>query len=280
MPPDAQPAAGLPPSGGDLTALRHKRAFLLDMDGVIYTGNTPIAGAPEFFRFLAETGRAFQCITNNSTLTADQFVQKLAAMDIHVTPEHVLTSSQAAALALRERLPQGARIFAIGEEGLVRALIGAGFHLVQERAQAVVCGLDRRLTYRRLTQACFALREGATFVATNPDHSMPTELGQLPGNGAALAYLQTATGLAPTVIGKPEATMLEVAMHRLGVTPQDTVMVGDGLLTDIVAGQRAGVAKVLVLTGVSAAEDVRTAPAPPDFVFANLNELREALGPK
>ncbi len=278
MPPPAQPF-GLPALNDEaLHALRAKRAFLLDMDGVIYTGNTPITGAPEFFQFLERTGRKYQCITNNSTLSAKQFVQKLATMGIDVTPDHVLTSSQAAAEALRERFPAGARVFAIGEEGLIRALVGAGFRLVHRRAQAVVCGLDRRLTYERLVVACFAIRDGAAFVATNPDLYLPTEEGLLPGNGAAVAYLQTATGVAPTVIGKPEATMLEVAMRHLGASPKDTVMIGDGLLTDMLAGQRAGVTKVLVLTGVSTAEDLPTAPAPPDYVFPNLPALQEVLG--
>ena len=278
MPLQAQPGVIPSPSAAQLDALRAKRAFLLDMDGVIYTGNTPITGGPEFFQFLARTGRKYQCITNNSTLTAEQFAAKLASMGIQVTPDHVLTSSQAAAVALRARLAPGARVLAIGEEGLVRALVGAGFKLVHERAQAVVCGLDRRLTYERLTAACFAIRAGAAFVATNPDLSLPTEEGLLPGNGAAVAYLQTATGEAPTVIGKPEATMLEVAMHRLGVGASDTVMVGDGLLTDMLAGQRAGVTNVLVLTGVSSAGDLPSAPAPPDYVFADLPALQEALG--
>src|SRR6266508_1054936 len=127
MPPQAQPGALPTPASASFDALRDKRAFLLDMDGVIYTGNTPITGALEFFQFLERTGRKFQCITNNSTLSAAQFVQKLDAMGIHVSEDHVLTSSQAAAEALRERLLPGARIFAIGEEGLVRALIDAKF---------------------------------------------------------------------------------------------------------------------------------------------------------
>jgi 4-nitrophenyl phosphatase len=247
------------------------------MDGVIYTGNTAIAGAPEFFRFLERTDRAFQCITNNSTLTAAQFAAKLASMDIHVAPGRVLTSAEATAVALRQRFPEGTRVFAIGEEGLARAMIGAGFRLVHERAQVVVVGLDRRLTYQRLMRACFAIREGAAFIATNPDLYLPTEEGMLPGTGATLAYLQTATGVAPTAIGKPESTMLEVAMHRLGVAADETVMIGDGLLTDMPAGQRAGTTTLLVLTGVSTAADVANAPSPPDYVFPNLSALQEAL---
>jgi 4-nitrophenyl phosphatase len=260
-----------------IARLRSLRAFLVDLDGVVYTGNTPVPGASEFFQFLTATGRLFQCITNNSTLTADQFAAKLRAMHVDVRPDQVLTSPHATAVALRDRLPRGARVMAIGEEGLVRALVDGGFKLVAERPDALVCGLDRQLTYERLAAACLAVRTGIPFIATNPDLSLPTEHGFLPGNGAAVAYIQTATGVAPTVIGKPEATMLQVAMELLGVTAEETAIVGDGLLTDMLAGQRAGMTRILVLTGVTTQEDIAGASAPPDFTFADLPALQQAL---
>ena len=252
-------------------------AFLIDLDGVVYTGNTPIRGAAEFFRYLARTGRRFQCITNNSTLTAEQFADKLAGMGIPVAPEQVLTSPQATALHLKERLAPGARILVIGEEGLVRALLCEGFRLADRAPDAVVCGLDRRLTYERLKRACLAIRAGAPLVATNPDLSLPAEQGLLPGNGATLAYLGAATGVTPLVIGKPEATMLGVAMERMGAQPAQTAIVGDSLLTDMLAGDRAGVTKILVLSGVSTAADLATSPIQPDHVFRDLPALQDAL---
>ena len=260
-----------------LETLRAKRVFLVDLDGVVYTGSTPIPGAKEFFAFLDESGRRFQCITNNSTLSAQQYVQKLAEMDIRVTEAQVLTSSQATAVALHARLPRGARVLAIGEEGLTRALLDGGYRLVHERPDVVVLGLDRRLTYQRLKAACLAARAGVPVVATNPDHSLPTEEGMLPGNGATIAYIQAATGVTPAVIGKPEATMLEVAMELLGANKEETAIIGDGLLTDMLAGQRAAVTKVLVLTGVATLADIPTAPAPPDYVFTDLPALQAAL---
>jgi 4-nitrophenyl phosphatase len=265
---DADPAA---------RRLRAVRALLLDLDGVVYTGNTPLPGAAGCFAYLRESGRPFQCITNNSTLTAEQYVAKLAGMGIPVEPGQVLTSSEATAVYLQERLRPGAPVMAIGEEGLVRALLGHGFRLVDRDPEAVVCGLDRRLTYERLKRACLAIRQGAPLVATNPDRSLPTEEGLLPGNGAALAYLQTATGVAPVVIGKPEATMLDIAMARLGAAPGETAIVGDGLLTDIPAGQRAGLTTVLVLTGVTRPGDLAGAPVRPDLVFPHLPALLEAF---
>jgi 4-nitrophenyl phosphatase len=261
----------------DRTTCSALNALLIDLDGVVYTGDTPIPGAPDFFRYLTESGRRFQCITNNSTLTAEQYAQKLTGMGIAVEPEQVLTSSQATAVYLRQRFPAGTPVLPIGEQGLLRALLSQGFRLTERAPEVVVCGLDRRLTYDRLRQACAAIRAGAPLVGTNPDLALPTEAGFLPGNGAVLAYLQAATGVAPTVIGKPQATMLQVAMERLGVTPAETGIVGDGLLTDILAGSRAGVTTILVLTGVSRRDDLPSAPARPDFVFDDLPALQEAL---
>lgn len=257
--------------------LKGLTAFLIDLDGVVYTGNTPVPGAPAFFRYLQDTGRRFQCITNNSTLGAEQFAQKLRDMGIVLAPEQVLTSPEATALHLSARLAPGARVMAIGEEGLVRALLAKGFRLTDGPPEAVVCGLDRRLTYERLKRACFALRDGAPLIATNPDLSLPTEQGFLPGNGATLAYLQAATGVTPLVIGKPEATMLGVAMERIGALPAETAIVGDGLLTDMLAGERAGVTKILVLTGVATRADLATSPIQPDYVFDSLAGLQAAL---
>src|SRR5436190_15893216 len=154
------------PTEEQIARLRALRAFLIDLDGVVYTGSTPIAGAREFFQFLVAGGRPFQCITNNSTMTADQFAVKLRAMHVDVRPDQVLTSPHATAVALRERLAPGARIMAIGEEGLARALLDEGFKLVTERPDAVVCGLDRQLTYERLKAACLAIRTGVPFIAT------------------------------------------------------------------------------------------------------------------
>lgn len=261
----------------DTRLLQRIRTFLVDLDGVVYTGNTPIPGAAAFFEFLSQTGRRFQCITNNSTLTAAQYVAKLAAMNIPVDETQVLTSPQATAVYLGERLGPGARIFPIGEEGLARALLDAGFRLVDHDPDAVVCGLDRRLTYDRLAGACFAIRAGAPFVATNPDLALPTERGFLPGNGATIAYLHAATGIAPVVIGKPEATMLRIAMERSAARPEETAIVGDGLLTDMHAGERAGVTRILVLTGVTSRADLDTPPMPPDFIFDDLPALQAAL---
>lgn len=259
--------------------LSHLTTFLVDLDGVVYTGDTPIPGAREFFQFLADNGRRFVCITNNSTLRADQYVTKLDRMGIRVGPDELLTSPQATAHYLRETLglKPGARIYPIGEEGLIRALLDEGFQLVDSDAQVVVCGLDRRLTYERLMLACFALREGALLIASNPDLALPTERGFLPGNGATVAYLEAATGVKARVIGKPETTMLTQAMKMAGASQEETAMIGDNLLTDIPAGVRAGVTTIMVLSGLATRADLATAEVQPHVVFSDLRALQEAI---
>lgn len=263
-----------------LSALvRTRRAYLVDLDGVIFTGSRPIPGAGEFFDALRQRKLPFQLITNNSTRTGRQVSDHLKGMGFLIDPEDILTSPEATAVYLRRDWPAGTPLMVIGEEGLVRAMVGAGFQLTTDpgHAKVVVCGLDRRLTYERLVRGSSAIRFGAAFVATNADLALPTEHGFLPGNGATLAYLEAATGVKPTVIGKPSPVMLEIAMARLGVVHQETVMIGDGLHTDILAGARASVATILVLTGVATIADVAHATNPPDVVTGSIDIVRQAL---
>jgi len=263
-----------------LSALvKSRRAYLVDLDGVIYTGSRPIPGAGEFFEVLRQRKLPFQLITNNSTRTGTQVSDHLKGMGFMIEPEDILTSPEATAVFLRRDWPAGTPIMVIGEDGLVRAMVGAGFQLTNDamRAKVVVCGLDRRLTYERLVRATGAIRSGASFIATNPDLALPTEHGFLPGNGATLAYLEAATGVKPTVIGKPSPVMLEIAMARLGVRTRETVMIGDGLHTDILAGARASVATILVLTGVATIADVAHVANPPDVVTDSIDIVRRAL---
>jgi 4-nitrophenyl phosphatase len=148
----------------------------------------------------------------------------------------------------------------------------------EEQPAAVVVGLDLAFDYAKLQAANRAIRGGARFVATNADATLPTENGLVPGAGSIVAAVGVASGQRPTVIGKPETPLLELAMQRLGVGPQAAVMIGDRLDTDVIAGVRAGMLSVLVLTGVSTATEIASAPAQPDLVFPDLVALAAALG--
>ncbi len=259
--------------------LAHRHAFLVDLDGVVYEGHRAIPGAKEFFAFLRAHRMPFHLITNNSTRTASDVAAHLQHLDMPVTEHDVLTSPEATAIHVEHICKKNACIYAIGEDGLVRTLIAHGFTLTTnpDRADAVVCGLDRRLTYDRLRRACAALRRGVPLIATNPDRALPTETGFLPGNGATLAYLQVATGVTPVIIGKPSPTMLQIAMSRMGTSPAETVMIGDGLETDILAGARASVGTILVLSGVAQANDVARATAAPDAVVESIATVWQRL---
>lgn len=267
--------------GDALTRLRRAKAWIFDMDGVLYRGSQALPGVRELLDALTLRERQFMLATNNSTATPEAYEAKLAAMGIEVSAAEVLTSGLATRDYLLQTLPDGAGIYVIGMPAL-RELLFAGtpFHPVQygeEQPEAVVVGLDLGFTYDKLKIANEAIRHGARFIATNADATLPTEAGLVPGAGSIIAALETASGQRPVVIGKPETPMLEAAMARMGVGPDETVMIGDRLDTDILAGARAGVPTVLVLTGVSTREDLATAEALPDVVVSDLPSLVEAL---
>jgi 4-nitrophenyl phosphatase len=261
----------------ELVGLERIRAVLFDLDGVVYVGSTPCAGAQEIFDWLAGQGRPYCLVTNNSTRTPEQYQEKLQAMNIDVPLPTIFTSALATAQYLRKRYPTGAPVFMIGEDGVRDALEESGFWLVDRQPKLVCVGLDQELTYAKLRTACLAIRAGAEFIATNPDRTLPTEAGLVPGNGATLAALTTATDVTPVVIGKPSATMIDLAIERMGARKDEVAIIGDRLDTDIEAGANAGITTVLILTGVHHVSDIPSFPAAPDFIVENLDQFRRAL---
>jgi 4-nitrophenyl phosphatase len=253
------------------------RGFLVDLDGVVYHGDRVIPSAPGFFRYLRRRQIPFLLTTNNSTLGPPEYVAKLARMDIEVTESEVLGSADATASYLKQQAPDGGRVYVIGESGLYEAIEGAGFTLTDSDAQFVVVGLDRQLTYQKLTTAVRLVRGGAAFVGPNPDTTLPTDDGIIPGAGSFQAAILAATGMRPTIIGKPEPTMLLIGCQRLGTSPADTAIIGDRLDTDIVGGFRAGLRTILVLTGVSTRAEAAEADVKPDAIFEDLPALQAAV---
>ena len=260
----------------NLDILRSVKNFIIDMDGVLYRGQQPLAGAQQFLKYLQGQGVPFVLATNNSTLTPGQYVAKLRAMAIEVSEEHILTSGQATAIYLSKTAPTKTRVYVIGEEGLLSAMKEQGFLVTENEVDFVVVGMDRQLTYQKLEIAALAIRAGATFVGTNPDTTLPTERGLVPGNGANLAALEAATGVTPLVIGKPRPILLRLAMEKLGIAPDGTAIIGDRLETDILGGKEAGLTTILVLTGISDREELETSPYQPDLVFDEIGSLCQA----
>ena len=211
------------------------KGLIHDMDGVLYRGDEALPGAVSLFPALRAAGLSFILLTNNATLTSQEFSRKLARMGISVEPESILTSAGATANYLAQEYPAGGGVYVVGSESL-RATVTAppGFHAEEEQPDFVVAGLDYGLTYRRLQEACSAIRRGARFIATNADLTLPVEGGDLwPGAGSIIAAIQACSGVAPVVIGKPNRYMAEVALQQLGIAPTEALCVGDRLDTDI-----------------------------------------------
>jgi 4-nitrophenyl phosphatase len=257
--------------------LTQLRSLIIDMDGVLYRLNTPLAGAAEFLQFLRQTRKRFLLVTNNSTLTPAQYVDKLAGMGIAAREDDILTSGEATAQYLASVAPPGTRVYVIGEHGIRVALEKRGFVLAEDTEVAyVVAALDRQLTYDKLRTATLAIHAGAQFIGTNPDKTLPTEAGLIPGAKAILAALEVATGTPPLIIGKPEPAMLQLALHKLRAEPETTAIIGDGLETDIPGGHRLGLMTILVLSGVTAPEQLARSALQPDLVYPDIATLHRA----
>ncbi len=256
--------------------LRGLRGVLCDMDGVLWHGLEPLPGLHDFFAFLRQHSLAFTLVTNNASKTPRQYVEKLRRFGIEIGEEAVLNSAIAAATYLHERRPNGGRVYPVGGPGVHAALREAGFTLVDEEAReadVVVVGWDPHLTWRKMARATLLIRNGAAFIGTNPDPTFPAEEGQVPGNGAQLAMLEAATGRKPTVVGKPETALYRQALARMGLRPQEVLVIGDRLDTDILGGVRLGAPTALLLSGVHGEEVLRRALVHPDFVFDDLAAL-------
>ena len=205
-----------------------------------------------------------------------QFVEKLASFGVRVEPWQIINSAQATAHYLSQQYPEGGPVYIVGEPGLAAILAEQGFTHSVENPLAVVAALDRGINYEKLRQATLLIRDGVPFIGTNPDRTFPTPEGQVPGAGAILATIESATDVAPLVIGKPNPAMYEFALERMGVTPEETLVVGDRLETDIAGAQNLGAPCALVLSGVTDEARAWEWEPSPDLIVDNLaSVLRE-----
>jgi 4-nitrophenyl phosphatase len=261
----------------------HIEALIIDMDGVLWQGESPISGLNDFFNTLREQNLPFILATNNSSLTPTNYVSKLRAMKVEVDEKEILTSSMVTAAYLVEHYPpEKNTVFMIGEQGLKEALVREGYTLKETHeppdADVVICGLDRQLTWEKLAAATLTLRAGATFIATNADSTLPTEAGIVPGNGSTLAALEVSTGgIQAKCLGKPEAYMYEQALKLLGTENTKTIAIGDRLDTDILGAVRANIRSVMVLSGISSREDLIDVYYQPTWVMEDIKELSQKL---
>lgn len=257
--------------------------YLLDLDGVVYRGNRLLPGAAEFVAWADVTGRKVVYVSNNSFATVADVTEKLARLGAPRPEGRVVTAGSATADAVAERFP-GGRVFALTVEAMASVLRDAGLRTVWEKGEdgptpdAVVVGLDRTVTYPRLRRALRAVLAGAAFYAVNRDPRLPIEDGFEPGTGAIVAAVEYSSGQRAELIGKPAPDILLQAMRMVGSTPEETLVVGDGLDLDIVAGHAAGATTALVLSGLTSAAEAASATGDrrPELVYADLAALLAA----
>lgn len=260
--------------------LEHYQALLLDLDGTVYRGDAAVPGAVYAVRAAREHGRAVRFVTNNASRGPDEVAAQLNELGFDTGAAEIQTSAQAAAALLRARLDQGARVLVVGSESLGAEVAAVGLEPVRDgcpQPAAVVQGLAKDVGWPQLAEACVAIRGGALWVACNVDPTLPTERGQLPGNGALVAALCTATGARPEIAGKPGRPLLEEAVASVD---GPALVVGDRLDTDIAGARATGLDSLLVLSGVSSAADLLAAPeiARPTYLAADLRALTESAG--
>ena len=258
--------------------LQDIRAIISDMDGVLWRGMQPLPGLPGFFDYLFRNNIDFVLATNNSSNTQIDYVEKLAKLGISgLLPSHIVTSGTATASYLQTKYPSGTRIFVVGGAGLKKILTDADFTISDDEVALVVCGIDFDLTYEKVRKATLLIRGGAGFIGTNPDSSFPTPEGLVPGAGSILALIEAATGQPPKIIGKPASGMFEAALRQLSTGPENTLMIGDRIGTDIEGAQALGIKTALVMTGVEDEASSAASEIKPDYVFDGLPDLIEAL---
>lgn len=240
-----------------MTTIRDKHDVLLvDLDGTLYRGQHAVPGAADAIRAAADAGARSLYITNNASRSPDDVAHHLVELGFPATADDVATSAQAAAAILKEKVPAGSVVLVVGTEALVDEVKAVGLVPTDkaEGAVAVVQGHNTKTGWAQLAEATIALRNGAVWVASNGDATLPTERGPLPGNGAMVAAVSAATGLKPKVAGKPEPTLLQEAAHRANA--KAPIVIGDRIDTDIQGGRAAGYPTLLVLTGVAQPKDV------------------------
>ena len=248
------------------------KSYLIDMDGVIVRGRDLIPGADGFLDRLHQRGIKYLILTNNPLYTPRDLQHRLQRMGLSVNADCIYSSAMATAQFLKTQMPDGTA-FVIGESGLTAALHEAGYVLTDHDPDYVVVGETTALNFERLTQAVRLVSQGARFIATNPDPSGPGEGGLVPACGAITAFIETATGIHPYFVGKPNPLMMRSALRYLGEHSENTIMVGDRMDTDIRVGTEAGLETVLVLTGVTTREMVDRFPYRPTRIVDSVADL-------
>jgi HAD superfamily hydrolase (TIGR01450 family) len=249
---------------------------LADLDGVIYEGSAAIKDAIESINQISSQNISVGYVTNNSSRKPETIVQQLLDLGLNSKPEDIISSGQTAVELLQSKIPAGAKVLVVGGEGLRTRVLSGGFKVVSlsdDKPEAVIQGFSPEVSWEDLAEAAYSIQNGAIWIATNNDWTLPQEKGLAPGNGTLVGAVHTAVGQLPIVAGKPEPAIFQTAVNLF--QPDAPLFVGDRLDTDILGANRAGIASVLVLTGVSSRKDVLAAKVEerPSFIVGTLRGL-------
>ena len=259
----------------DLMSVLTFSGYIFDLDGTIYRGEKLIPGAGETIQRLKSLSKKIVYLSNKPLQTREDYASKLTRLGIPTQPEEVINSSLAMARWLSGEAP-GATIYVIGEIPLIEEMVRTGFRISEKAGeiQYVIASFDRTFDYRKLNIALQAIKKGARFIATNPDRTCPVEGGEIPDCAAVIGAVEGTTGKkVEAIVGKPSDIMIRVAVDDMGLRPQDCVLVGDRLETDMVMGKKAGMATALVLTGVTNREILKNSVIQPDYVWDSVAEI-------
>jgi 4-nitrophenyl phosphatase len=259
--------------------LKQKKLFLLDMDGTIYLDNVLFKYSLDFLNYVKSIGGKYIFLTNNSSKSVNDYINKLKKLSIDVDSSNFMTSSQATSLHLRQNY-KNKKIYVLGTDSLKKELREDGLNIIDVYSEDVDCllvGFDTELKYSKLDDACRILIKDVDYLATNPDLVCPTSFGFIPDCGSICNMLETATRKTPEYIGKPNPTMVELAIGANRFTKEETIVIGDRLYTDIACGINAGVSTGVVLTGETRFEHLADTKFRPDYVFENIGQLYKML---
>ena len=256
----------------NMDEIREKHGFICDMDGVIYHGNRLLEGVKDFVSWLQKENKQFLFLTNGSEKSPRELQEKLQRLGIHVAAEHFYTSALATASFLASQHPGGS-VYVIGEAGLTNALYESGFSMNEMNPDYVVVGETRSYSFEKIERAVNLVRDGAKLIGTNPDLTDPIEKGIAPATGSLIAPIELATGVKAYFVGKPNPLMMQHAMKIIGCKREETVIIGDRMDTDIIAGIHAEIATVLVLSGVTAAGDLKHFAYHPRHILGGVGDI-------
>jgi HAD superfamily hydrolase (TIGR01450 family) len=248
------------------------KGYIFDADGTIYLSDRLLPGAAEAVRALRQAGSAVVFVSNNPTVSQPDIAAKLTRLGVPTLPPQVINSTMVLVEHLKSNAP-GARVYPIGEQPLIDALLANGFSISEQSGEIdyVIASFDRTFVYRKLQIGFDAIRAGARFIATNADPYCPVAGGGQPDAAAIIAALEACTGVkVEQILGKPSAVMATTALHTLGVPPEECLLAGDRLLVDVVMGQRAGIHSALVLSGATTRDELLHSEITPDYVFETL----------